>query len=89
MLFIVISGLLLIYFSALAFRKTFAPKIIFWSWFFIVMLLYAFGNKMNFRKFEKRFYEILFFLLLVAPLILLVPFVGAALLLRFHESFIG
>lgn len=127
MLVIVISGLILIYFSALAFKNTFnfstrvtkwlriaqltlllllivlftlqryniylrgyyAPKIIFWGWLFVAMLLYAFGNKNHIHGFEKRIYQILFFLPLASPLIVLVPFAGAALMLRFHESFIG
>jgi hypothetical protein len=70
-------------------RNYWIPKIIFWLWFILVMLLFGFGNKKNIYKFENLSYKILFFLPLTFIPLLIIPFIGIGIALRFHVSFIG
>jgi hypothetical protein len=53
------------------------------------MLLYSFANKKDLYRIEKTIYEVLFFLPFGFIPLVLIPFVGAGIILRFHESFIG
>lgn len=70
-------------------RGYWAPRIIFWVWFFSAMVLYSFGDRKVFFKVEKLFYDILFFLPLTFFPLVMIPFVGGGIILLFYVAFIG
>ncbi len=64
-------------------------KGMFWIVFFLMMILFGLGNKSVVSKIEKIVYGFFFYLPLGFIPIILIPFIGAGIVLIFYVSFIG
>lgn len=64
-------------------------KILFWTVFFLMMILFGVCNKTIVTKFERVIYGLVFYLPLLYIPVLFVPFIGIGMFLLFYTDFIG